>query len=181
MYEQGQGQGMARPHRRHPCQAPLQKGKEQPRHVFARKIPTEVLVLRTLHWDLRAWLQTIVPMLWNELVRCSLRGVLVMTGHRPELFTPGDFHAWLCSLLACLKAPPYTVKKSLFFFWHDLFLLFATKHTVWFDLHRLFLSKPVQERIENLFPLRHRNAFSPSYKTLLLTTFFHYALSHLIC
>lgn len=141
--------------------------------MSAQKIPTEVLILRTLHWDLRVWLQKIVPMLWNELVRCSPWGGLGDDcGHRPERFTPGHFHTWLCSLLARLKATQYTVNKSLFFFWRDLFLLFATKHTVWFNLHHLFLSKPVQERIENLFSLRHRNAFSHSYKLYYSRHFF---------
>ena len=92
------------------------------------------------------------------------------------------FHTWFCDLLANLRATQYTVNKSLFYIISpSLFLLFATKHPVWFNPHFLFLSKPVQERIKNRFLLRHRNAVSCSSKALLLTIFFfRYALSHLI-
>lgn len=92
------------------------------------------------------------------------------------------FHTWFCDLLANLKATQYTVNKSLcYIISPSLFLLFATKHPVWFSPHFLFLLKPVQERIKNLLLLRHRNTVSRSSKALLLTIFFlRYALSHLI-
>lgn len=41
------GQDRARPNRLHPSQAPLQRGKQRPRHIFSQSVPTEALVLCT--------------------------------------------------------------------------------------------------------------------------------------